>query len=129
MSNPKIIKSYKAGATVNKYRIVKGGADDDHVIQAAAATDKLIGVLDVAGIAGTTQAAEERVDVIHAGIAECEAGGTIAVGDPITSDANGKAVAAAPTAGTNNPIVGKALRSAVSGDIFPVLVSLGTVQG
>ncbi len=129
MSNPKIIKTYKAGATITQFRIAKVGADDDHVIQGAAATDKLMGVVDIPGAPAITSVAEEPVDVIHSGIAMVEAGGTVAFGDLVTSDASGKAVAAAPATGVNNRTVGVAQQAAVSGDIFPVLVQLGSVQG
>jgi len=38
-------------------------------------------------------------------------------------------VTAAPAAGTNNQIVGKALTSGVNGDITPVLVARSMMQG
>jgi hypothetical protein len=36
------------------------------------------------------------VDVVRAGLASVRLGGTVAAGDPLTSDANGKAVKAVP---------------------------------
>lgn len=126
MANNGLTKSYVAGAAINPFRIVKAGANDYEVLQAAgaAATEKIVGV--------TTEidaSSGERVDVIHEGIADVKLGGTVARGDPITSDATGQGVAAAPAAGTNNRIVGYAVISGVSGDIIPVIVSLGMVQG
>lgn len=119
-------KTFLAGATINPYRIVKFGADDDHVIQGAAVGDALIGVIDQPAAAA---AAEDRVDVQMAGIANVEAGGAITRGNYVTTDATGQAAAAAPGAGVNNGVVGVALKSAVAGDIFPVLLSPCRIQG
>lgn len=120
-----VAKTFLAGAAITKRRIVKLGADDKHVIQGAAATDSLIGVADSLGAA----AAEDPIDVILQGIADVELGGTVTRGGLLSSDANGKAVAAAPGAGTNNRIIGFALASGVSGDIIAVQISQGSVQG
>lgn len=124
MSNSKIIETYAAGGAVTKYRIIKHGADDDTVLQAAAATDALMGVTPLLDIA-----TGERIDVVEHGIAEVEFGGTVTRGDPLTSDANGKAIAAVPGAGVNNRIVGWALVSAVSGDIAKMKVVPSQIQG
>lgn len=126
MANRGLTKSYLAGAAINPFRIVKLGADDDHVIQGAAVADSLIGVIDQPLDAA---AAEDRVDVTLAGIADVIAGGAVARGDYVTTDATGQAVAAAPGAGVNNGIVGKAMASAAAGDIFPVLLATGRIQG
>lgn len=124
MANNGLTKSYQAGATINPFRIVKFGAADYEVIQGAAAADALIGVTtEVDASTG------ERVDVIHSGIADVKLGGTVARGALVTSDANGQGVAAAPAAGTNNGVIGRALVSGVSGDVIPVLVVPGTFQG
>lgn len=125
MQSPTLIKTFKAGAAITKHRIVKHDTADDTLIQGAAATDKLLGVADALGAA----AAADRVDVILAGTARVEFGGTVARGDLLTSDANGKAVAAAPSAGSNNRVIGVALVSGVSGDIGFVQISQGSVQG
>ena len=123
--NPLLTKAYDAGAAISRYRIVKFGADDDHVIQSAASTDAMFGIVDIPGAA----VAEDRVDVVVAGIAEVEFGGAVTRGGLITSDASGKAVAAAPGAGTNVDVIGRALVSAVDGDIGPALVVPSQVQG
>jgi len=124
MNNPTLTKSFLAGAAVTKYRIVKFGADDDSVVQAAAATDFLIGVADpLGGESG------RRVDVIMQGAADVEYGGTVTRGALLTADANGRAVAAAPAAGSNNRIIGVAMASGVTGDIGSVLLSPGSMQG
>jgi len=124
MNNPTLTKSFLAGAAVTKYRIVKFGADDDSVVQAAAATDILIGVADpLGGESG------RRVDVIMQGAADVEYGGTVTRGALLTADANGRAVEAAPAAGSNNRIIGVAMASGVTGDIGSVLLSPGSMQG
>lgn len=124
MSNPTLTKNFNAGAAIAAYRIVKMGAADATVVQGAAATDFLMGVCtEIAAASGG------RADVHIAGIADVEFGGTVTRGDEVTSDATGKAVAAAPAAGVNNRIIGLALVSAVSGQIAPVLLAPGVMQG
>lgn len=124
MSTPILTKSYKAGAALAAYRIVKPGSADGEVLLASAVGDALIGVTnEVAAASG------ERQDVIQAGIAEVEFGGTVTRGDWLTTDANGKAVAAAPSAGVNNNVIGRALVSGVAGDIGAVLIAPGRIQG
>lgn len=122
--NPILAKNYKAEAALTAYSIVKPGAADGQVVLAAAVGDALIGVTNE-----IAAAINERADVIHAGIAEIKAGGTIARGDWLTSDASGLAVAAAPAAGVNNNVIGRALASAASGDVFAALIAPGRIQG
>lgn len=124
MANALLIKAGTAEAAIAAYRIVKHGAADGGLVQAAAATDFLCGVCESVG-----PASGERVDIVKAGIAEVEFGGTVTRGAPVTSDANGKAVAAAPAAGSNVRIIGFAEVSAVAGDIAPVWVEPGLMQG
>lgn len=124
MANTLLNKNYVAEAAVAAYRIVKPGTADGNVLQAAAATDSLMGVCESVG-----PALGERCDVVKSGIADVEFGGTVTRGGPITADANGKAVAAAPAAGSNVRIIGFAEVSAVAGDIAPILVAPGVMQG
>lgn len=116
-------KGFVAGAAIAAKRIVKLGSADNAVIQAAAATDSLVGVSDLAAASG------EHVTVVMGGIAIVEYGGSITRGGLVTADANGKAVAAAPAAGSNNRIIGIAMVSGVSGDLGSVLLQPGSVQG
>ncbi len=115
---------YAAGAVVNPRRLVKFSADGI-VVQAAAATDDIIGVSDSLGAA----AQGARCECYVGGIIEVEVGGNIARGKPVTSDANGKAVQAAPAAGVNNRIIGFAQATYVAGDIGEFLGALGSIQG
>ncbi len=124
MSNAFLTKNQVAGADIIKYRILKHSAAET-VIQAAAATDGLIGVCnEVAPLSG------QRCDVILMGIADIEAGAAITVDAPITSDSVGRAVTAAPAAGTNNRVIGFALEAAsAAGDVIRVLIAPHTMQG
>lgn len=117
-----LLKNYVAGAAVAKHRIVKFHSVDGAVVAAAAATDLSIGVS-----AELDAASGERVDVVKSGITLVEFGGTVTRGDPLTSDASGKAVAAAPAAGVRNRIIGFAEQSAVSGDIAFLLIAPGYI--
>lgn len=124
MANQVLAKNYTAGGAISAFRIVKMGSNDGEVVQAAAATDLLMGVTGELG-----PASGERVDIIKAGIARIEFGGNVTRGNPLTADASGKAVAAAPGAGTNNRIIGFAEVSGVSGDIADVFLAPGVMQG
>ena len=84
-----LTKNFTAGAAVAKRRIVKFGDTDTAVIPATGPGDALIGIaaeLDVA--------ADARIDVHLAGIAEVEAGGAITRGARVTAGADGKAAEA-----------------------------------
>ncbi|GLK74726.1 DUF2190 family protein [Ancylobacter dichloromethanicus] len=114
------IKSYIGAVAVDPYLIVKAAAPTTGttVRPGAAATDVLLGVTDaLGGDQGGT------VDVVLAGPAEVRAGGNIAFGDPLTSDANGKAIKAVPVAGQTVVIVGWAGAPGALDDILPITVA------
>ncbi len=113
------IKSYRADADVVKHRLVKAGAADTTIAQATAASSAIMGVADsLGGKAGKV------MDVITGGYASVEYGASITRGQPLTSDADGKAVV--PTLGGQR-IVGFAVTSGDSGDIGTVAISLGVM--
>lgn len=116
--------NHVAEAAIAPYRIVKPGAADRGVLPAAAATDALMGVCESVG-----PALGERCDIVRAGIARVEFGGVVAAGAAVTSDALGKAVAAAPAVGANVRILGFAEVAAAAGDIAGVLIAPGVMQG
>jgi hypothetical protein len=124
MSNPLLHKSFRAGGAIAAFRIVRMSAADT-VVQAAAVTEGLIGVNDdVAALAG------ESCDVVMAGMAFVEAGAAFAVGARLTTDSQGRAVAATPAAGVNNAIIGIAVDNAVAaGDIVRIMISQHSLQG
>ncbi len=117
MRNELFIKACYAGAAILPFRIVKHGAADAFAIQAAAAGDASFGVSDSLGAA----AANDPVDIIRGGIAEVIYGGTVTRGDPLTSDASGRAIKAA----TGNRIIGFAEVSGVVGDRGSVFIAPG----
>jgi hypothetical protein len=106
------------------YTIGKFGADDDTLSAATASTEELIGVFQHA-----TSNADDMVRVMLTGITKLKLGGTVTRGGWITSDANAKGVAAAPGAGVNASVIGKAMASGVDGDIIPMLLAPGRIQG
>ena len=113
-------KTLDAEGDIAPYRICAHGTNDYAAKQATAATDALMGTTDELG-----KQANGRVDVCMGWMPEVEAGGTLAAGDPITSDMNGKAVKAT-TGGSR--IIGFAMSSASAGDIIPYQFAPGTLS-
>lgn len=124
MSNPLLQKNFIAGAGIAAFRIVKLSAADT-VIQSTGATDVMIGVNDdVAPVTG------ERTDTVMSGMCFVEAGAAFAINTRLTSDATGRAVTAAPAAGTNNNFIGYAIDAAVAaGDIVRMMIAPHSFQG
>lgn len=124
MANPNYSKAYTADVDIAPYLILKAGSADGFATVASAATDALIGVSENVPVP-----AGRVVDVIQGGPANVVAGGAIAAGDYLTSDANGKAIKAAPASGTVANVIGKANVSAVAGDIFPYTTAFSQIHG
>jgi hypothetical protein len=119
-----------AAAAIAKRRILKYGSGDELVIQAAGSTDLLIGISDDAGdIPAPVGTDYYRVDVVDDGYALVDCGGTVTRGQFVTSDANGKAVAAAPAAGVNVNCVGQAHSSGVNNGVISVKIGPCVIQG
>jgi hypothetical protein len=110
-----LIKTFRAAAAIPRHRIVNLGSANDIVQQSTAAGNLHMGVtteLDVV--------ANERVDVVLAGLTQIVAGAAIARGALVTSDASGRAV----TAATTNRVIGQALTdAAAAGDLIVVNLS------
>lgn len=87
------------------------------VVAGAAATDALVGVTSDAVSAGNTVSVKLRSG---AGTAKVIAGGTIAVGDRVTSDGSGHAVA---TTTAGDEVVGIALEAGVDNDVVEVMMA------
>ena len=122
--NPLFTKSYRTTAAVAPYRIVRQTTSNTNVAQSSAAADAHIGVsTSVASLAN------DHCDVIRAGIAEVEYGGTITRGALLTSDAQGRAIVATAAAGVNVRIIGQAEEAGVLGDIGSVFLSPGSFRG
>ncbi|MER2605785.1 MAG: hypothetical protein ABTQ29_08155 [Siculibacillus sp.] len=116
-------KGFTAEAAIGAYRIVKFGTADHQVVLATGSSDLAIGVSDLATDAG------DVVDVALGEFHEVVLGGTVIRGQPLTSDANAAAVAAAPAAGVNAVTIGFALQSGVAGDIITYFGQRGVIQG
>jgi hypothetical protein len=117
-------RNYDAAADVAANRFCKPGGNDGTTAPAAASTDSIFGVstnIDVA--------AGEPCDVQHTGIADLKLGGNVTRGQLLTSDSDGRGVAAAPAAGVNARVGAMALESGVENDVVPVLLGMGEVQG
>lgn len=124
MAKPGFTKNYTADEVIPARRIVKFGTTDHHVALCTAATDLSVGVSEL----GCT-AANDRVDIIRDDLVLIEYGGTVTRGQPLTADATGRAVVAAPAAGSNVRIIGFAEISGVVGDIGECFLSPGIMQG
>lgn len=122
MSN--LIRNYTADGATEAFRIAKSGSDDGLIAQASAATDALLGIFDE-----LAHADGERTDVIRDGMARVQYGGTVARGDWLTADSDGKAVKTAPSAGSNVSVIGRAEVAGVAGDIVPIVLAIGQIQG
>lgn len=90
MSNtPELITAYVTEGKIEGYRIVAFGEDKNGAKQATEVTDKLIGI--------STRVPKdpgEHVDVVRSGLYPVMYGADIKRGDPLTTDAQGRAVKA-----------------------------------
>lgn len=127
MNNALTVRSRIAAAAIAPYSIAAATGAAHGARQAAAATDRTLGVVDEVG----ATAAGQTVDIQMSGYADVRAGGAFADGDPLMSDANGRAVLATkPGAGVTVFVVGFARQAAVAdGDIVPMLVSPTVIVG
>jgi hypothetical protein len=112
-------RSSLAEAAVAAYLIVKPGVAAGSVVPAAAATDKLMGTN-----ADLDKAIGELADIGVSAVHKVKLGGTVAAGDALTSDANGKAIA---TVTTGNRIIGYAEIAGVLNDVITYRRSLGNL--
>lgn len=118
-SEPRIY-TFLADAALAAYKAVKAGSDDEHVAVCSAATDKIVGIVQ-----SVSTAAEDSIEVaMPGGGAKALLGGTVAVGDLLTSDANGALIA---TTTANNRVIAVAMAAGVSGDVIGVEVQVSNV--
>ncbi len=116
--NPILIKSFRTAAAAAPFTIAKiTGANAAALATAAAAP--LIGTFDAQGAEAGGMA-----DVIMVGWAEVRLGGTVAVGDMLTSDDEGRAVKV--TAGQTVRTIGMAMAAGVEDDVIPYFANPGT---
>lgn len=121
-SQPRI-QTFKATAAMAAFKAVKAGADKMHTAVAALPADKIIGIAQSA-----PAAAEDPVEVaINGGGAKALLGGTVAFGDFLTTNADGKFIVATGLAGGDR-VVAIAMQAGVLNDVIAVEVSIGSVQ-
>ena len=121
------IKSRVAAGAIAPWSIAAFTGNRNEVAQAAGSSTGLAGITDYLGI-GSTES-DRMVDLQLTEVADVQAGGTIAAGDPVTSDANGKAIKALRVPDAEVFCIGIAQGPAVAGDVFGVLVSPFVITG
>lgn len=118
-----LIKNYTSQGKTDQYRLIAPGSKDGHVSRAGVG-DKLLGA---SGVRGAQDQA--RLDVYLDNIRPIKFGGTVAFGDPLTSDADGRAIKADPADGVTIPIAGHAMCSATEGVVGDMHVLPGYITG
>lgn len=111
--------AYRVGAAVLPCRILKVGADQDHVIHATAVSSVPVGISEEA-----QPTTDKPVRVAHrpGELVRVEAGASITAGSNVTSDGTGRGVAAVST----NQMVGIAKNAAAAaGDLITVEIRYG----
>lgn len=117
MANTRLYKTYSVNGELAPHRLVTlAGAST--VAQATGSEKTLIGVSDELG-----KQSNGHADIAMSDLPEVEAGGVFAPGDPLTGDADGRAVKAESSGAC---IIGFALASAATaGEIVPFLFAPG----
>lgn len=113
-----------ADTTIAAFRIVKFSATSN-VTPATSVTDRLLGVSLGPGSVSTGN----TVNVCMSGKCFLEVSGSVGRGAPLTTNASGQGVQAAPASGANNTIIAIALEGGTTGSIIPVFVTHGWLQG
>jgi hypothetical protein len=120
MSNQLLTKSFYSALAIAPYLLTKSSAGGAAL--ASAATDALLGSSGAMGVQ-----AGGMLDVMQVGFDEVTSGGVITDGDPLTSDAQGRAIKAVPGVGVITRIIGFARADANLGDIFHFQVAHGVI--
>ena len=114
------VYSSKVATPITQFRFVKRDGTTSDIIHSAANGENIIGI----AMESRTATAGVKKDVTVALVGEMydlEAGGALALGDPIESDANGRGVKATVAA---DFVAAIALApAAASGDIIPVRIT------
>lgn len=116
---PMLISNYRAQGALEAHRIAAAGSDEQTVTQAVNGTNALLGVTTEVGADNGS-----RIDVIHSGIADVDFGASVAYGEALTSDADGKAVPAS----SGDRLIGIAMCGGLKNDRGAVLIGLGAVH-
>ena len=122
---PTFTRAYEASAAIEPHRIVRfSDASASQKIATATANDQpTIGVSDrMGGKAGG------MVDVDRGGLVSVQFGEAVQAGDPLTSDDEGKAVKAVPTAGKTVRVIGYADQPAAEDEIGDMFFAPGVIH-
>lgn len=118
---PTFTRAYEVSAVVRPFRIARFSdvAASQRMAEATANTQPMVGVFDkLAGLAAIGQ----MVDVHRGGLCSVELGATVTAGQPLTSDAQGRAIPAVPAAATQVRVIGFADQPGVVGDVIDVWI-------
>lgn len=116
---PKVL-TFKAGGAIKAGCAVKAGADNQHVVECTAATDKSIGIAQNAAAS-----AEDKVEVaLPGGGAKAKLGGTVSFGDLLAPTTDGSLIA---TTTPGDRYVAVAMEDGVVNDIASSQVSVGLI--
>ena len=120
-------RAYEASADVTPYRIARFSdvAATQKVANASANTQPLIGVFDKMAGVGTSG---QMIDVHRSGLCSVELGATVTAGQPLTSDAQGRAIPAVATTATLVRVVGFADQPGVVGDVIDAWIQPGLLD-
>ncbi|MFD1914121.1 capsid cement protein [Halodurantibacterium flavum] len=122
---PVFIRAYHAATAILGCRIVAFSAPttSQSIRQANAASGPLLGVSDRMGAD-----AGGMCDVHRSGLAAVQLGGTVAAGDPLTTDADGRAIKAVKPGTGAVQVIGSADQPGVAGDIIDVWLSQSVIH-
>lgn len=118
-----LTKSYEASSAIAAFRIAafSDAANGSKIATAASPAAPLVGTTGkVGGKAG------DMVDLERLGFAPVQLGGGVVAGDPLTSDAEGRAIKATAT---GQFTIGRAEQPGASGDIIDYFAIPGVFQG
>ncbi|MDX5595312.1 capsid cement protein [Pseudovibrio sp. SPO723] len=118
-----LIKNFTSQGATEKYRLIAPGTKGGHT-KCAALDEKILGT---SGVRGAKDG--ERLDVYLDGIRPVTFGGDVAFGDPLTSDAQGRAIKAEPASGVTIAIGGHAMCTATAGAVGDMHVLPGYITG
>jgi hypothetical protein len=119
MSANYLARSRLAAAVIGAYLIVKAGAGTNDAVISTAATDRHLGTADE-----LDTPLGEMVDISIAPISNVRLGGTVAAGDLLTADANGRAIA---TTTPGHRYIGIAEQAGVANDVISYLRAPGLI--
>lgn len=123
MTSKVFSKSFRAAGAIAGYLIAKHSAAGGTVQLATSNTEPLIGAVDSLGVA-----AGELADFNFGGVGEVQLGGAVDAGDPLTANANAKAIEALPSNSTQVRIIGFALTAGAADDIIPYSIAPGCLS-